>query len=178
MTDTTYEDTALTWRDLIDELDAEQIADLEEWEAQPTSDDFVQARLIAQARRYAKRNMTDRMLFGHMPTPTDARETGHWRRDEDDERWYRFFDGTERVCHSAECECERDDDVVCDSIGSAEIVGTQFADGFLSRHVQLRCLPELDAPACRRLAAALLSAAEELDRLHAAEVQPELPFGV
>jgi len=178
MSDTTYEDTALTWRDLADELTAEQIADLQQWEAQPSDDCFVQAALIAQARRYAAHNITDEMLFGHMPTPTDARETSHWRHDEGEAHWYRFFDGTARECHSEECACDRDDDVVCDSIGSADIVGTQFSDGFISRHVDLRCVRELDAPACRTLAAALLNAAEELDRLYAAEVQPELPFGV
>jgi len=174
MTDTTYEDTALTWRDLIDELTAEQIAELEEFEAQPSDSCFVQAGLLKDARQYAAWNATDRVLFGHMPKPTDAKDTGHWRQD--GEHWHRLFWGTERVCHSAECECDHDDDVVCDGVGKVDVVGQQFSDGLISRHVDLRSR-DLDAPGCRRLAAALLSAAEELDRLHAAEVQPELPFG-
>ena len=73
MADPTPDDSARTWRDLADQLTAEQIAILEDHERHrrdygtPWSD----SEQLDIARRHARQNLTDEVLFGHIaPRPT------------------------------------------------------------------------------------------------------------
>ena len=83
MTPPTPDDTARTWRDLADQLTPEQIAILEDHERHrrdygtPWSD----SEQLDIARRYARQNITDEVLFGHIAPPADATRTNGWWRD-------------------------------------------------------------------------------------------------
>ncbi len=83
MTPPTPDDTARTWRDLADQLTPEQIAILEDHERHrrdygtPWSD----SEQVDIARRYARQNITDEVLFGHIAPPADETRTNGWWRD-------------------------------------------------------------------------------------------------
>jgi hypothetical protein len=134
MTPPTPDDTARTWRDLADQLTPEQIAILEDPERHrrdygtPWSD----SELLDIARRYARRNITDEVLFGHIAPPADATRTNGWWCDRHD-NWTRGFHGTQRA------------DSVVVRVG---IFGTQSADGSVTtRHIGVHTSTSSTQPA-------------------------------
>ena len=107
---------------------------------------------------YARRNLTDEVLFGHIAPPADAtRTTGCWRDRHDN--WTRGFHGTQRA--------------VDDVSGTVGIFGTQSSNGRVTtRHIRVHTIVAFDAAGARRLAAAILDAADELDELQAEHPRP------
>ena len=137
------------------QLTPEQIAILEDPERhrQDYGTPWSDSELLDIARRYARRNITDEVLFGHIAPPADATRTNGWWRDRHD-NWTRGFHGTQRA--------------VDDVFVRVGIFGTQSADGSVTtRHIRVHTIHEFDAAGARRLAAAILDAADELDELQA-----------
>lgn len=154
---TTPDDTARTWRSLSDELTPEQVEKIAEAEKQsPLPDAEKAATLLEWARGWAQRNLDDHLMFGHLAAPADATAVYHCGERTDGRGWSREFCGTARRVAGV----------------SLDIEGTQFADGAVERMltVSVDDLPDsiggvLDTDQARQLAAALIEAADELDRL-------------
>jgi hypothetical protein len=89
------------------------------------------------------------VTFGHVAGRADATRVFHWEADGDE--WTRHFDGTEHAAGSA----------------NVYIAGWQSPDGSAERRVSVGQgdADELTADAARQLAALLVEAANELDRL-------------
>lgn len=138
----TTDDIANTWRDIADQLTPEQIGKLEKDEA-----NFEPGQLLWRARTSASNNMADAVMFGHIATPPGAARCYHW----DTEEGHRDFEG------------------VTAEIGRAYLTveGRQYADGRCERTIMLIRDDRhggLSSAQARELAAALLNAADELDR--------------
>lgn len=150
---TTHGHNATTWRDLADQLTPEQVDKLLEFEGRrPES----QADLLEWARECSERNLDDTLHFGHLDRPEGATQVYGCGERTDGRGWSREFTGTSR----------RVDGV------SVRLNGTQFADGTVERTLavgvdDLAAGPggALTAAAARQLAAALIEAADELDRM-------------
>ncbi len=103
------------------------------------------------ARNFARRNRTQ-ATYGHIPAPAGVVEAGDW--SDDGERVSRAICGTERQ--------------VADTV--IDIAGEQDVDGTTSYRIVLQAREssegELTAAEARDAAAALLAAADELDRLN------------
>jgi hypothetical protein len=146
---TTHDDNATTWRDLADQLTPKQQATLERYERDFANHNIPPtAELLAIARDSAQHNLSDQM-FADLPMPGGVQLAEHWQPDGDE--WARAFDGTSRTV--------KDTDVW--------IVGEQRASGAINRviHVYLGGTDDLHSDDARQLAAALVEAADEIDRL-------------
>lgn len=147
---TTPENTAATWRDLADQLTAEQAAQLEDsdkgyryramlpqpqWSTDPRSRRDIDKLLLSRARGHARDNLVAEMI-GPVDLPARMAIFDIWQ--EGDPQPYRVILGKYRTIpgHTAR-------------VSTAAI---QFADG---------------SDDARELAAVLLEAADELDRLSA-----------
>ena len=140
---TTPDDTAQTWRELADQLTAEQVAQLERLEHDEPQ------TLLEMARDWVTENMTNAgVSFGDVAPPAGAVRTFGWQLDRN---WFREFEGTTRRVGRA----------------GIHICGRQRADGSSWRWITVQCrgLDVLDAAAARELSAALADAADELERL-------------
>jgi hypothetical protein len=155
---TTHDDTATTWRDLSDQLTPEQIERLTDFERRWTEAGKLQERdesLLFGAREYAENNVRDSVMFGHLDWPEGA--TAVYPSGElSDGRWSREFDGGSRQVNGV----------------TVNISGTQFADGTIERELSVSVDDrssgpggDLNAAQARALAANLIEAADELERL-------------
>jgi hypothetical protein len=151
-------DTATTWRDLADQLTPQQIAELKTWE-QKWPDEH--NGFLVEARSYAEQNLDDKLMFGHLDAPEGA--TRVWPAGKRmDGTWVREFSGTARLIAGV----------------TVYIDGDQSVDGSVKRVLSvgvsdLREGPggELSGEQARQLAAVLVEAADELDRLSAGGVR-------
>jgi hypothetical protein len=93
--------------------------------------------------------------FGHIAAPADAKRHSPWEKD-DEGNWTRAFEGTSRKVGRTE----------------VRILGRQSADGTVTRFITIdsgadvitiRSGAHLDAKTARKLAAALVEAADEVD---------------
>ncbi len=90
----TPDNTATTWRDLADQLTAEQIAWAQRFERDALGDPAdVAEGLLDIAREHAQNNLRDGIEFGHLPAPAGAVKLWHWEQD-DAGHWSRTVDGT------------------------------------------------------------------------------------
>jgi hypothetical protein len=139
---TTPDDTAQTWRDVANQLTAAQIAQLERLERDEPK------TLLQTARQWAAKNMIAAVSFGDVAPPAGAVRTFAWQLDGN---WFRDFEGTTRRGGPAR----------------VQIFGRQQADGSTRRWIAVHSghLDALDAAATRELAAALIDAADEIERL-------------
>ena len=139
---TTPDDTAQTWRDVANQLTAAQIAQHERLERDESG------TLLEMARQWAANNAISGEPFGDVAPPTGAVRTFAWQLDSN---WFRDFEGTTRRGGPAR----------------VQIFGRQQADGSTRRWIAVhsRYLDTLDAAATRELAAALIDAADEIERL-------------
>jgi hypothetical protein len=139
---TTHDKTAHTWRDVADQLTAEQIAQLERIESDEPQ------TLLEMAREWAANNITAAVPLDDVAPPAGAVRTFHWQLDSN---WFRDFEGTKHRGGQAH----------------VQIYGRQQADGSTRRWIAVhtRHLDGLDAAAARELAAALTEAADEIQRL-------------
>jgi hypothetical protein len=149
---------AETWRDLTDQLTAEQIAELEycEREQLPPGIAGPQGQLNC-ARAMAQRNLVQAMCAG-IATPTDAvDQPGDW------EKW---GDGYGRMYSAAATRASEARSMRGERLWLVDIFGVQFEDGRIERNITAQVDDEpMTAADARRLAAALIEAADELDAL-------------
>lgn len=157
----TTDDNATTWRDLADQLTAEQAARFERHEAQALesirqgrnayeSPEDITRCFLDEARWEAQQNLTDALF--DVPMPAFAESVEHW---EDDGRgsWSRRVDGPHRTIDGADA--------------SVYVQGVQTPDGTVdwSLWVTVSDRDNMTAEQARTLAATLVEAADELDRL-------------
>jgi hypothetical protein len=170
---TTPENTAATWRDLADQLTAEQVAQLEDsekgyryramlpqpqWSTDPRSRRDIDKLLLSRARGHARDNLVAEMI-GPVDLPARMAIFDIWQ--EGDPQPYRVILGKYRTIpgHAAR-------------VSTAAI---QFADGSIDDgrleppNITLYDVQDerLSSDDARELAAVLLEAADELDRLSA-----------
>lgn len=155
---TTHDDNATTWRDLADALTPHQVAYIEDWEAHPELPPMAdgkpapygahQAGLLFTAREYVKQNAAA-AYFADVAPPAEDGEHYPWEHDGDG-KWFRLFYGTTR------------------KVGDVQVMlsGLQGCDGTITRSISVDGDSEsLEAMQARQIAAALLDAADELERL-------------
>ena len=142
---------ALLKAEQIDELTAEERS---MWAQvvnalRPTPEELA-ARLLECAHDLAQANT----LFAHVERPADATRTLEWTSDQDDV-WSRTFEGTLRAVDTAETG------------HPAKVLtgGVQFSDATVTRSITVTANEGLTAGEARELAAALLEAADEIERL-------------
>jgi hypothetical protein len=140
------DDTAATWREVVDRLTPEQAARFELSER--SGDD--PATLLAMARELVAENMTGAVvLSGEIAVPPDAVRMYGWQAH--GERTWREFEGrTTRVGYAV-----------------IRVVGRQFTNGTCERWISLSAThdEEFQAAQARELAAALQAVADETERL-------------
>ncbi|NTY58666.1 hypothetical protein [Mycolicibacterium sphagni] len=164
---TIHDDNATTWRDLADQLTPEQIAYIEQWEAHPEvppradglpfDAEHRRSSLLFTAREYAWRNAAA-VRYAHISPPPGATYVGDWAGDmwESGDPATRIFEGTKRTCEHMEVRTGGWQD----SNGRTEWQITvdsnaKFNDGQMTSSV------------ARQVGAAVVAAADELDRLNA-----------
>jgi hypothetical protein len=144
--------TTTTWRDLSGQLTEEQVDRLTAMEQSVEKPHLAADLLLELALAWAEQNFTDDVMFGHIDPPAGARCVSGWLVDGDEATsvWSRAFEGTRRRVS--------DVDVV--------IEGRQFHDYGCEREVAVYTDgARLDPAEARQLAAALIAAADEIDRL-------------
>lgn len=155
---TTHDDNATTWRDLVDQLTPKQVDGLEQTERRFADSGIVehpeaQASLLGFAREYAQTNLAD-AAFADVPLPPGART--------DDESWCKDLQngGYGRSLEWATFGERSDINVGID--------GWQRTDGSFTRYIGLWGIDEgraLTAAQARQIAALLLQAADAMDAL-------------
>ncbi len=153
MTHATHDDNATTWRDLADQLTPKQIVELEYCDREqipPGIGDHEQGALN-YARAMARSNIVQAM-YADIAAPADA-------IDEPSD-WEHYDGGCYSRMYSAAKLCVRASSVV-------NIFGWQFTDGRpTERDIMVDVTDEtMTAAEARLLAAALIEAADVLDRL-------------
>ena len=142
------QDGPLTWRDLQDELTAEQIANLAERENRH----LFPPGLVAAARVMARRNVLQ-ALHADIPPPPDAVTLNEWESSGSTQR------PAEPASRVFTMGFRREDGDL-----SVELLGIQYSDGRVERTVLTQPAGEqLTGEQARRYAALLLAAADELD---------------
>jgi len=156
---TTPDNTAQTWRDLADQLTPRQVERLTEFEQRwELPDDEKVEALLNGAREWAQNNLNDHLIFSHLDKPADATAVYPCTERHPGEGWVREFAGTERTVGGV---------TVC-------ISGTQSSDDEIERQLTVSVDDLCDGPGgeltpiqTRQLSAALIEAADELERLTA-----------
>lgn len=157
----TKHDNPTTWHDLRDQLTDEQIAELEKWEANPNlpvaagaptwATDSQHESMLFAAKEYAKLNTaTERVA--NVPIPTGATADG-WHSVDHDGVLVRSLEWSRHDTASG---------------ASVSVDGSQRATGEYERGISFYGASEgesIDADQARQFAAALLEAADELERL-------------
>jgi hypothetical protein len=145
---TTPNDNATSWRDLADQLTPEQRKSYANLERE-TQGRMPAQRLLEFVREEVEGNLAD-MAYCDVPAPADANWVGKWEKNRG-EGWSRSL--VWRGFRAPE---------MCVAID-----GNQQCDGTVERQISvyLNDDPKLDAGPARRLAALLVDAAAELDRL-------------
>jgi hypothetical protein len=151
------DDNATTWRDLADQLTPEQVASFEGMErhfAEQGVGDQPQAKgaLLRYARDYAERNVVDAVYADVALPPGATTDSESWSQDLHQGGWrrsvlWRMFGEPHR---------------------NVEISGWQRTDGSFTRNVCVWGVgegEELTSSAARHIAALLIEAADELDRM-------------
>lgn len=149
---TTPDLPAADWRDLVDELTAEQHDRLADREAR-RADGATDRLLLLEAREYATDNVIAAVNFGHLDQPDGTVPTGPARQNMNGD-WYRSFVSTE--CYSLLC--------------SLSIHVTQFDDGRVDHSARFGLyeaeeeVTYYSADDAREIARDLVEIADELDR--------------
>jgi hypothetical protein len=160
----THDDDATAWRDLADQLTPEQISGLEGCERRFNTDGVAddpraQASLRGFARQYAEHNLVD-AAYADVPLPAGA--------STDSEGWGKDLKlGGYRRSLLWRSDGEPGE-------VSVDIDGWQRLDGSFTRHISLWGADEggaLTSTQARRIAAMLLDAADELERLDGTDSQ-------
>ncbi len=143
---TNTNNTKADWRTLTDKLTPEQISDLTETESVRG---ITAAGLLAMARQHVESNL-GAIMCADLPTPA-AVEVMPWQPDDDG-------DGTDYSRYFT---------ITSDTVAGVglDMAGMQHSSGHIEHSIVLDVEDGLSADQARALAAALLAAADELDRL-------------
>lgn len=140
-----------TWRDLSEALTPQQVAYLENWDANPipgigVADGQHEQALLRTAHEFIASNAAA-VRFAHIAPPPEDGHHYPWS-DEYDGSWSRSFVGTTR------------------EVGAGKVVihGIQTSDGKITRSITADC-EDLTPSDAALVAAALIEAAAEVDRL-------------
>ncbi|GAA2776872.1 hypothetical protein [Mycolicibacterium pallens] len=164
---TSPDNTVQSWRDLADQLTPEQIAYVEHWEAHPeippradglpVDPEHHRSSLIFTATEFAWRNAAA-VRYAHIAPPPGATFVGDWAGDlwDSGDPATRIFEGTKRTCGHMDVRIggwqdsngHTDWQITVDS-------NEKFNDG------------QMTSAVARQVAAAIVEAADELDRLSA-----------
>lgn len=158
---TTHDDNATTWRDLTDQLTAEQVRRFEHHERlalnsiaaghnpNETAEDIARG-FLTEARWEARQNLTDAMIS--LPLPPGAESAEHWGVDATG-HWTRMIHGPSRSVEGFDATVYR--------------TGVQTRDGAVkwSLYVHVEDRDDMSAAQVRQLAAALVEASDELEAL-------------
>ena len=146
MTDTPRPDNTPTWRDLSDQLAPEQCADLAALEDAGAAPDT----LLLKARELAGENVAEAVMFGELDPPPDADRVFGWQADAG-QGWFREFS----------CPTTRIGGV------AMHVAGRQFNDDRRELWIDVWAddRSKLTPAQARQLGAALIAAADELNRL-------------
>lgn len=142
---TSTDDFASSWRDLADQLAADQVKQLDELERA----ECTQPWLLSAARELAQDNLAT-LMFGHIADPPDADILFGWETDDDGVSFRKFQEGETSIAGAV-----------------FYTAGRQYSGGHCDRRIALaadhgdRLTPD-DA---RELAVALQDAAGEIERL-------------
>ena len=144
-------DEAHTWEELIDQLAPPHIEVLRMIEsglrAQGNlSSEEIRVELLRRARELTPFT-TGNMVMGDIPFPFDAGRVSAWKFEAD--RWQRDFEGAEQKVENI----------------SLQTCGVQFDDGSVIRRLCISGVDKLDVNTARQLAAAISSAAQEMEHL-------------
>lgn len=159
-----------TWRDLAGQLTPEQIAYMERSEhfPIPSADGTFDAErqrglLLFGAREFAEQNIAAER-FRHVQLPAGSEQVdAWWPGDSDDDSWARAWWGTSRAVKIA--AGKRPVEV--------QLTGTQWSDGRVETGATVYASDDrMTADEARRLAAALVEVAAELDAL---DTRTEVP---
>jgi hypothetical protein len=143
--------TTTTWRDLACDLTPSQRDSMEfverEFAACPTARDAT-ADLLDLARGHIEQNLIDIALAG-VPLPSGATDLSGWEKNLQRDGWsrtlvWRTWDSGELV---------------------VDIAGRQESDGTYTRQITLEDGVDFTSTCARQVAAALIEAADEIDRL-------------
>jgi hypothetical protein len=146
----TCTETVTTWRGFAGQLTAAQQARYVQRDRLYGDGPGWQRLLIDQARAEVADNRVDAQLFPTMEEPAGVSYLDHWQLDAVDGKFFRYFDG--RRWHVGDLD--------------AVVLGTQHADGRIECAVQIESRPStFDAAQLREIAAALIEAAADLDRI-------------
>jgi hypothetical protein len=158
---TTHDENATTWRDLADQLTPEQASRYERHEADAMqsiaaarnvyeSPEDIARCFLSEARVEAAHNLTDSTF--DVPVPASTVEVGHWEEDGEG-RWTRLVHGESRTIDSYDA--------------TFYLTGEQSPDGAVawSLYVHVNDSGSMTTDQVRELAAKLIEAADELDRL-------------
>lgn len=139
------DDTVTTWRDMADQLTAEQRAILSALERAGDRPDT----LLFTARELAAENLASVVMFSDVAPPPDAARLFGWQQDHG-AGWFREFAGTTRRVGRI----------------ALHVAGRQFRDGRCERWLVLSAkdFDELTPAQARDLATALCEAADEAER--------------
>jgi hypothetical protein len=122
--------------------------------------------LLRMARRLQADTLLNDVMMAGITPPDDANHVSRWMGNS--ANVHRQFTGTRRdVTGDLEaCRHCEDCDHVDDQVGWVEITGVQFSDGTVRRRVaEPYCRGSLTPTDARALAATLIAAADEIDRL-------------
>lgn len=142
--------TEMTWRDLADQLEPKQVAELEYRELHGRQLDSGDPRQLDTARMMVTRNLIQ-VICADIALPSDADPTN------DMGDWYDWDDGI---------YCRHYNIGQSHAAAGGFVVkgGIQLSDGSVERFISLDCCDDsLTSAAARELAAALLAAADELE---------------
>jgi hypothetical protein len=142
------DDNASTWRDLTDQLTPKQIAELEYCEREQIPPGMAAPRHhLNHARKMAELNLAQAM-FADIAVPPDAVDDVDDWTDYDDGHYQRMFTSWTHPTLDV------------------SVVGVQFSDGRVERYILCGTnTEELTAEESRQVAAALIEAAAQLDRI-------------
>lgn len=153
---TSYDDNATTWRELADQLTENQRSSIARLEQELDGRASAPEYLLSLARDCIEGNLTD-MAYSDIPAPAGTTWVGDWEKNLKQEGWSRSL--------------------VWWRFGASDlhIDGSQQCDGSYNREIALYAAKDdctrLDSAGARRLAASLVAAAAELDRLNVADVK-------
>lgn len=145
---TTTNDNARTWRDLIDDLTPEQVAELEYCEANQIPPGLTEPHHQLNYARAAIRSNLAQAFCAGIETPADAIDEPSVWIEWDDNVYQRVY-----TVHKQQLG-----DVV------VQVLGYQYSDDRITRAIFVDGdLDSLDAATARTIAAALTAAADQLD---------------
>jgi hypothetical protein len=147
---TTHDDNATTWRDLADQLTPEQIAELEYCERENIPPGVADARQgqLNCARAMAQHNIVQ-ALCADIATPADAVSEVYEWEERGGDTFGRMYGISLRDL----------------GFTTVDVSGVQYNDGHVERHILVYEAEDLTADQARALAAALLNAADDIERL-------------